>query len=331
MAAECELEARLLRVIDDNRDRIAASRAQGATIAFLSDMYLPAEFFCRELHRHGLWSDTDRLYLSCDIGELKLTGGLFREFLRREGASPREVSFHRGNHEVADVLQAQRAGIHVEPFLEGNLNRYEQILEAHAWRTEGLSSLFAGASRLARLRVPASQDGEKIQRDVAAGVMGPVLTGFLLWVLRRAMALKVERLYFISRDGEILFQLAQRLAKKLSSPVDLRYLYLSRQVVNPCGMVRDDEALGYWLWDQTDFLSVEGCAGARVSGASRSWVNSATRRFSRSRLAPQFKSPRARTTARAVRSQDHQTIDYPPRAGATGYRDALSSPRRIVR
>ena len=257
MAAECELEARLLRVIDDNRDRVAASRAQGATIAFLSDMYLPAEFFFRELHRHGLWTDTDRLYLSCDIGELKLTGGLFREFLGREGASPREVSFHRGNHGVADVLQAQRAGIHVEPFLEGNLNRYEQILEAHAWRTEGLSSLFAGASRLARLRVSASRDGEKIQRDVAAGVMGPVLTGFLLWVLRRAMALKVERLYFISRDGEILFQLAQRLAKKLSSPVELRYLYLSRQVINLCGMVQDDEALWSWLWDQSDFMSVE--------------------------------------------------------------------------
>lgn len=261
---ERELERRLLQGVEANRVLVAAARAKGEAIAFLSDMYLSSEFLRDQLLTHGFWQYGDKLYVSCEIGEDKLTGGLFREFLRRENLFTNDVSFHRGNSANADILPARQTGLRVRPFLQGNLNRYERILEQHTWRTEGLSSFFAGASRLARLNLEGEDDGKNVQRCVSVGVMGPVLTGFLLWVFRKAKENNLKRLYFVSREGEILLRMAQRLLQKLPLQLDLRYFYASRQVLNLAGMRCEDPKLWSWIWDPTDVFSVESLL-ARVA------------------------------------------------------------------
>ena len=109
------------------------------------------------------------------------------------------------------------------------LNRYEMTLESWASATGGLSAVMAAASRSARQAVPASSPREEALRDVAAGVAAPVLTGFVLWVLQQAQAASLKRLYFVSRDGQILLEIASRLRQGLGISSDLRYLHASRQ------------------------------------------------------------------------------------------------------
>jgi FMN phosphatase YigB (HAD superfamily) len=263
MDLECELEADLFRVVPEAKRRILTARGEDQRIIFLSDMYLSCNFLQEQLAQRGLWDTCYHCYVSSELGKLKTSGELYREFLTREQVAPGLVS-HFGNDLAADVNAATSIGLKTELFLDGNLNRWERILEDHAWRTEGLTSVMAGASRLARLNVPVSTAKQQALRNVAAGVIAPTLTGFVLWLLARTQQLGLKRLYFVARDGQILIDMARRLAAKLNVQCDLRYLYMSRQALNLYGMIENDEELSSWIWDNTPYLSVRSFL-ARIS------------------------------------------------------------------
>jgi hypothetical protein len=104
--------------------------------------------------------------------------------------------------------------------------RYELIAGRHSSRAGYLSSRLAAASRAARAAVPVSNEHEQAIRDVAAGVAAPALVGCVLWILREARARHLQRLRFLSRDGQVLFELAKQLG--LGAELDLEYVYSSR-------------------------------------------------------------------------------------------------------
>lgn len=104
--------------------------------------------------------------------------------------------------------------------------RYENMLEARSVGPGDLPARFAIASRMARAAVSASSERETAIRDVAAGVAGPALTGFALWLLGESHRRGLRRLRFLSRDGQILYELTRRLAPTLE--LDLEYVYSSR-------------------------------------------------------------------------------------------------------
>ena len=252
---EQALEAEILRVVPGASERISSARALGSRVVFISDTYLPSAFLQQQLAQHGLLTAGDGCYASCEHQMSKRSGTLFREVLRLEGVGPPSMS-HEGNSQESDVVPALETGIGARLFDHANLNRYEELLEQHSYASEGLSSAFAGASRMARLAVSVAGPREEALRNVAAGVAAPALVGFVLWLLRRADKLGLERLYFISRDGQVLLQIARQLVKATGLRCDLRYLYGSRQAWNlPAVHVGSEDELA-WIWDTTDYLSV---------------------------------------------------------------------------
>jgi FMN phosphatase YigB (HAD superfamily) len=255
---ENALEAELIRPVPSAVERIQQARAQGQRIVFLSDMYLSSVFIRQQLIRHGIWRDEDRCYVSCECGKSKRSGALFADMLRDAGLLSRryDLAVHHGNSLEGDIQAARRVGLQAMALMDANPNRYEQLLERHAWATEGLTSTMAGASRLARLNTPVASVREAALRDVAAGVVAPTLAGFALWILYRALERGLKRLYFISRDGQILLEVTRRLAQSLDLPIEMRYLYGSRQAWNPPAIAEAAEEELAWVWDTTDFLSV---------------------------------------------------------------------------
>lgn len=130
-------------------------------------------------------------------------------------------------------------------------NRYESSLRKHARATRGFSEALADASHQARSTLSCDSAHERHLRDVTAGVIAPVLVSFVLWTLHRAKQHGIERLYFLSRDGQILRHIAERLIdKKPELRCDTRYLYVSRQSLGRAclsvGAVDDD-----WIWSDT--------------------------------------------------------------------------------
>jgi FMN phosphatase YigB (HAD superfamily) len=244
--ADCELalERRLSRALPKATSLLKAHEADRRVA--LSDMYLPAHFVTELLERQGFAELLDRVIVSSEHGVTKSDGGLFGVLIELEQTTARRCR-HVGDNPLSDVRVPRLLGLQAEHVPDAALNRYERIWEQHRWSSGGLSSLFAGASRLARLEADASAELAPIV-DVAAGVAAPLLSAYVLWVLASAQREGLKRLYFLARDGEILYLLAQRFAAKLELDIELRYLYGSRSVYHRAGLATKPLAQAAWAW-----------------------------------------------------------------------------------
>ena len=228
LAAELDCERELLRYPKRSAALVECSRKEAARIAFVSDMYLSTAQVRSMLDLVGVTKRDDPLFVSSEFGLSKRSGRIFELVRDRLGVANREVH-HTGNDYHSDFVSPRRHGFSATHFSEGNLNRYEAILEDYRWQTGGLSSVFAGASRLTRLGVCAETPQRETLRDLASSIGGPLVAGVALWALAQARGAGVRRIYFVSRDGQMVWQVARILSNKLGWNLDLRYLLCSRQ------------------------------------------------------------------------------------------------------
>lgn len=233
-ARELDTEARMLQPVPDGLAAVEDARHAGKRVRFLSDMYLPEGFVREQLQTHGLWVEGDMVLVSGEMKASKQTGRLYDVVARRERVAPGRIT-HVGNDKRIDVVSARRRGVSAVHLPAANLTDDEAALDAAAAPTEGLATAMAGAARLARLRVHTDDAVEAAKRDVATDVIGPLLIAYVLWLLHRAADLGLRSVYFLSRDGQVLFELAKRLQPRLGPEVaalDLSYLMASREAWN---------------------------------------------------------------------------------------------------
>ncbi|WP_195089656.1 hypothetical protein [Nocardia brasiliensis] len=107
-------------------------------------------------------------------------------------------------------------------------SRYERIMLNRSIRSDDAAAQFSRASRAARATITAETEREAVIRDVAAGVAAPALVGFVVWMLNEARCRELTRLRFLSRDGQVLYELAKRIAPAVGVDLDLEYVYSSR-------------------------------------------------------------------------------------------------------
>ncbi len=229
VAEELMLERELLTPVESGVARLAAARARGDQIIFVSDMYLGEDQLADLLRFNDMLRDGDRIFVSSERARSKATGRMWPVVLDELGVEASRVH-HTGNDERSDDRTARRAGLRTTLVDRNNLNRYETTLESYSIETDGLTSAIAGASRLARLGVAtAGNRDEQVLSDVTAGAVAPFLIGKVLWLLEQAKDDGLEAIYFVSRDGKLLREIAAELAPKIGYTGELLYLYGSRQ------------------------------------------------------------------------------------------------------
>ncbi|MDX2254040.1 MAG: hypothetical protein NW214_00835 [Pseudanabaenaceae cyanobacterium bins.39] len=253
---ELAVETEYLVAIPEIEIQIEQIRKSGANIVFISDMYLPSAFLQARLQQLGIWGDRDRLYVSSEYRKSKGKGDLFKYVLQDLQIAASDL-IHTGNSFQSDIQRPQSLGIRTVYFEQANPNRYETILEKFSPYTGGISSHLASISRYSRLYIKAPDPKQKILRDIAVSVAAPILNAYVIWILQQAQAQKLARIYFLARDGEILLQIAQKLAPQIYPEVELRYLYVSRQALRIPGLTRINQGFWDWMFDNTDFLNIE--------------------------------------------------------------------------
>ena len=249
---ELGLERELLRPVPSVIDRARAHHRQGDRIVFISDTYHPENVLRGWLEEHLDFEVGDRLYVSNRFGSAKRSGRLFEIVAERENVRPQDI-LHVGNDERADVRSARRYGVRTDRFVAANLNRYEEILGSSS-NASGVDSALAGASRLTRLHRPSEE--ESVLWNVAASVAAPFLVAYVLHLLRWTRRKGIERVYFLSRDGQILHQIAEVLAHRLRIDVELEYLHVSRAVLNPPVLAAMPERFHPLLWSHMNQPSI---------------------------------------------------------------------------
>lgn len=225
---ELAVERHLLRSVQSGVQQVVAARALGQKVVFVSDMYIDAETLGRWLAELGIRRDDEPVFVSSEFGRTKRRG-LLRLVAKNE-LTPSRMVLHTGNDVGSDIRPARRDGLRARLLHEANDNAYEAFLGSFTDRTGGLAAAFAGASKAARLSIRASGT-RAVVRDGAAGVAAPALVGYALWVLDQSAKLDIDRLYFLSRDGQVIQRVAEIVAPRIGSRVELRYLYCSRSSI----------------------------------------------------------------------------------------------------
>ncbi len=100
---------------------------------------------------------------------------------------------------------------------------------------------------------------------VRAEIPARVLIPFVAWIGRRAVELGLTRLYFLSRDGQVLHELATRLFANLGIDMELRYLHGSRVAWHPARTREIDAFFLDYLLEAPNGLSAEMIA-SRLPG-----------------------------------------------------------------
>jgi hypothetical protein len=128
-------------------------------------------------------------------------------------------------------------------------SRYRRIIQEYVSDASDLAGSFVFAEAAVRTAIPARDRREAGIVEVTCGVAGPILVTYATWVLCEARRAGLRRLRFLSREGQVLFELAQILAPALGVDLDLEYVHGNRLTWNLAAADADRLGKESWLFN----------------------------------------------------------------------------------
>lgn len=252
---ETALEAKLAVFIEGNCRQLKVLVDGGDRVVLASDMYLPRSCMQEILKCAGL--EHLPLYLSSEHGTTKSSGGLFKILASAENSTFPQV-FHWGDNAVSDYEVPKRLGMSAEHYRASRPTASERAIHRSPHIADvKLRALLAGAMRTSRLAVPfAEGTASAAVWEIGTNIVGPLVVGFVLWVLRQAQERGLRRLYFVARDGQIACKVAKHLCERWNIAIECKYLYGSRQAWHLPATTELDETAWTWILQTGTGLSL---------------------------------------------------------------------------
>lgn len=172
-------------------------REHGKRLVITSDMYLSKAFLSELLQKNG-YEGYEELYVSCEYEKSKADGSLY-EVVKR--AYPDTDSMiHVGDNPVSDVKNAKKHGFEV--FYYPNVNR-----NALLYRSYDMSAVVGGAYR-GIVNNKLYNGTEQLPMEYEYGYIygGLFVLGYCNFIHTYAREHGIDKLLFLSRDGDILRQ-----------------------------------------------------------------------------------------------------------------------------
>lgn len=229
---ELELERSELWPITTNVALINQARHNGAEIIFISDTYMSSEFLSEILSAHDIRAPHEKVFVSCEHGVSKKNGELFLRVAKLINVPPASI-VHHGDNLQADYLGPRKIGATGKLIVAGHLNKYEICIRNFPNRYPVSTNAAVHISRVGALlrKARLEQQPEHSARfTVAIAVAAPLLYWFTRATIDWAESRQIRRLYFLSRDGDILRKIAGRITRANPSAPELRYLHVSRVI-----------------------------------------------------------------------------------------------------
>jgi FMN phosphatase YigB (HAD superfamily) len=258
---EITLELASIRAVPRVRGWIEAARASGRRIAFVSDMYLPLSVIRTMLTDAKLARPGDPILVSCTYRVTKADGGLFDQLIETLSLPP-DAILHVGDNVLSDGVVPRRKGLRTLRVEETGLGFFEERLLAYQHDTGGLSGRLAATARLARLAC--SPDGTApALSEIGTGLLGPWLACFALWIFERARRGGIRRLYFVSRDGQVMREIALAVQAHWApaAGIECRYLHGSRLAWHQGVMTDFSDHQLAWLLNPQPRINADILAG----------------------------------------------------------------------
>ncbi|WP_033168330.1 hypothetical protein [Clostridium sp. KNHs205] len=80
--------------------------------------------------------------------------------------------------------------------------------------------------------------------DTSVCAISPILISYVIWILKKAEKSSIKHLFFLARDGQIMYKIACIIVKKCNIDIELHYLYCSRISLRiPLFYINQEEAI----------------------------------------------------------------------------------------
>lgn len=193
----------------------------GKKVILISDMYLSEKIIRSFLLPFSkVFSDID-IYVSNELQAKKYTGEMYLTLQKKLGVSY-DKWMHFGDNLRSDIDQAKKLGIKVCQFIVPKPSIYEaQLLQKYPKDCE--ISYIVGSTRNVSLNFDLSMPAY-----LGVHFASPILYAYVNYVLEQSILKKIEKLYFIARDGYILKKIADVIIQSRSLNISTFYLYGSR-------------------------------------------------------------------------------------------------------
>lgn len=193
----------------------------GKKIIITSDMYLDQETIEQILAACG-YVGYDRLYLSSSLGVSKATGRIF-DIIKYDYAMFSGRILHVGDNIKSDYFLPKVKGIS-SALIDGRVN----TLRFWKQKDKRLSDQLL-YQRLYSFLNNHIYDNSNDALSIGYEILGPMLCGFCKWLYEKIEINKIDKLFFLSREGKIIQEAFNILYPECN--VKQTYLYVSRQAL----------------------------------------------------------------------------------------------------
>lgn len=244
IALEKEVELESLYLISENAHLLDSDSI------VISDFYFDQVFIEDVLSRLGL--DLKNIYVSSDYRKMKHYGSLFLEVLNKN-----KITSHTGDNKKSDFDVPKSLGIKSHYYSNSELTRYEHFVYNFDASHLQFRSTLAGAMKVCRLNCHYSNEHFNSIHRISSNVIAPFVFFYVHWVLDKAVKERLDTLYFIARDGQILHKVAQIIKERFKYDIEIRYLYGSRKAWHLPAVTEINDFTLDWIFDDTAHLSVD--------------------------------------------------------------------------
>lgn len=218
---ELQIHKRFLVPIFSTLEEIKKLHNQGCQVIYISDMYLSGKFLTEILQERGFFKEGDSLFVSCDSGLTKSSGHLY-DYIKENLNINYKKWIHKGDNYYSDYIIPKKKGIKAI-ISHSEFSYYEKkTIECEFSGAELDIYKFASIERAVRLSLPNTPENR-----FASNFVAPIYVPFVYHILYDAQ-IHHRTLFFVARDGFILFLIAQQLSY-LFPNVKFHYLYASRK------------------------------------------------------------------------------------------------------
>lgn len=222
MQVEVEIEILLSVPIESNINKLV-SLLESNEVVLISDMYLSKDVIRKMLVKHNRVFNNIRIYVSSENYNTKSSGKLF-EYVKKVENVEFSNWIHIGDNYKSDYERPRTLGINAEKYEYVKLREYESEFLVN--NVENLSAQFiVGASKNSVLSLN-KINGASITGTTMAG---PILTGYVSWLIEDCIENNIDRLYFVARDGYVLKLIADKIIEKKHLSISTKYIYGSRK------------------------------------------------------------------------------------------------------
>lgn len=246
---EIEMEYQLLQPIRENVI-VIEELSERAECYFISDMYLPLPVVRKMLLLCSPAFEKIPIFLSCETGKTKHSGTLYDYFIKTKNINVMEW-VHLGDNEYSDVQMVFRKGGTGKLYKSYSFSAFEKKLLKTREGDEKLQ-LTVGTVK----NICTRESRNESYAEVGIRVGGPILYGYVLWVVQDCLRRGISQLCFIARDGYILKKIADIIIENRQLELQTFYLYGSRKAWRVPAICQSTESIRDWLLEKCCFSNL---------------------------------------------------------------------------